>query len=289
MQRVLRPWVRWLKGSGWLPDAAWFYVRFRWERGRWPRRSSPCFSDKLLYLCLADRHPLRRVFADKLAGAAYVQRVCPTLRLPKTYGVYQRFEEIDWRKIPHRVVLKANHGSGFVQVMENHRKVDKAALAKRAAEWLATDYYGVTGGEWPYRNLPRRLVLEECLHDRVWGSPPPDVKVLVQQGVVRGFIVVSGRYREDMRKAFYDADFVRIGSVVHEGYPNNVMLELTPAAVREVKQLAVKLAADVPFVRVDFYRVNGQWVFGEFTNFSQAGSIDLAPMVGDVELGRLLN
>lgn len=38
-----------------------------------------------------------------------------------------------------------------------------------------------------------------------------------------------------------------------------------------MKQYAAKLSTDIPFVRVDFFDINGKVYFGEFTFYDWAG------------------
>ena len=54
-------------------------------------------------------------------------------------------------------------------------------------------------------------------------------------------------------------------------------------------ELASKLASNIPFVRVDFYEINGQIYFGELTFFPASGMSKFSPEIWDEKLGNLLD
>ena len=53
-------------------------------------------------------------------------------------------------------------------------------------------------------------------------------------------------------------------------------------------ELAQKLSKDLPFIRVDFYNVNGKIFFGELTFFPGGGFECFNPKGWDYELGSWL-
>ena len=54
-------------------------------------------------------------------------------------------------------------------------------------------------------------------------------------------------------------------------------------------QLAEKLSVNIPFVRVDFYEVDGKVYFGELTFFPGSGFEEFTPESADYELGEWLH
>ena len=53
-------------------------------------------------------------------------------------------------------------------------------------------------------------------------------------------------------------------------------------------ELAAKLSAGIPHVRVDFYQINGKVYFSEFTFYSDAGTVPFIPDEWDYTLGSWL-
>ncbi len=58
-----------------------------------------------------------------------------------------------------------------------------------------------------------------------------------------------------------------------------------PIHFEEMLQLAKKLADDIPFVRTDFYEINGKVYFGEMTFFPASGFSGFEPEEWDKKLG----
>lgn len=54
-------------------------------------------------------------------------------------------------------------------------------------------------------------------------------------------------------------------------------------------ELAETLSVKEPFLRVDFYNVNGKIYFGELTFFPSSGMTPWTPVSADYEIGQLLN
>lgn len=62
-----------------------------------------------------------------------------------------------------------------------------------------------------------------------------------------------------------------------------------PENFEEMRNLAQKLSANIPEIRVDFYDVNGKIYFGELTFYHESGFAPFYPEEWDYKLGKLLN
>ena len=90
---------------------------------------------------------------------------------------------------------------------------------------------------------------------------------------------------KDVYENFYDMDFQPVA--IDHGFPRHQPEFERPANFELMKELAAKLSKDIPFVRVDFFDVDGKVYFGEFTFYDWAG---LRPFGGnwDKTLGDLI-
>ena len=68
----------------------------------------------------------------------------------------------------------------------------------------------------------------------------------------------------------------------------NYPIEL-PANLREMISLAEKLSENEPFLRVDFYNVNGKIYFGELTFYPASGMGKWTSEEADERTGKFLN
>ncbi len=71
-------------------------------------------------------------------------------------------------------------------------------------------------------------------------------------------------------------------------YPKSDTPLPKPSSYEEMVALAEKLSAGIPFVRVDFYEVNGQVYFGEMTFYPGNGLEEFTPFEWDEKLGSWL-
>lgn len=83
---------------------------------------------------------------------------------------------------------------------------------------------------------------------------------------------------------FYDMQWQSLG--VHCTYPEGEQ-QPCPRNFMEMKQVAMQLSADFPFVRVDLYNVNGKVYFGELTFYPSSGYGKFHPDEFDGRLGEL--
>ena len=57
----------------------------------------------------------------------------------------------------------------------------------------------------------------------------------------------------------------------------------------KMKEIAKFLAKDFPHVRIDFYEINGQIYFGEFTFYHCSGFAEVKPDEWNYKLGSWIN
>ena len=52
--------------------------------------------------------------------------------------------------------------------------------------------------------------------------------------------------------------------------PDEIVSILEPEGIRELIDIAERLAEDIDYTRVDLYYADGKWYFGEFTNYQSS-------------------
>ena len=109
-----------------------------------------------------------------------------------------------------------------------------------------------------------------------------DYKFFCFDGMPYCVQVDTGRF-EGHRQNYYDMQWQSLG--IHCTYPEGEV-QACPQNFDEMKQVATRLSADFPFVRVDLYNVNGKVYFGELTFYPSSGYGEFHPDVFDFELGK---
>lgn len=115
-------------------------LRYREAWGRWPDLNNPVtFDEKLLWLNLYWQHPLKVECGDKYTMRAYVERLRLSQLLPRTYGVFDSVEAIDFGSLPRRFVLKCTHGAKWNVFCHDLAELDIPQAKRDLSRWLATD------------------------------------------------------------------------------------------------------------------------------------------------------
>lgn len=114
-----------------------------------------------------------------------------------------------------------------------------------------------------------------------------DYKFMCFDGRVRCSFVCNDRFSgTGLKVTFYDREWNVMPFERH--YPKSDKPLLRPSAYAEMVELAERLSAGIPFVRVDFYEVNGSVYFGEMTFYPGSGLEEFTPFAWDEELGSWL-
>jgi hypothetical protein len=255
-------------------------------------------SEKVLYKMAHDRQPIMRTFADKIAVRDYVADRVGRDILPRRFVVTDDAEKIDWNSLPDEYVCKVSHASGGVIIVtqsapEDARLPDRAvnadwlryrvrpehadpaAQVERINRWLRQDYYWYPGRlpEWCYRGVPRRVIVEEFLADEN-GGIPNDYKFFVFDGKCL-FMHVDLDRADNHTRAIFNRDWEPINALVD--YPRAQIPPEKPARFDRMVEIAEELGRGINFVRVDLYSIGDRIVFGELTNYPEAGQSRISP------------
>jgi hypothetical protein len=241
------------------------------KRGRLPNMTRPeTFDEKLIWLLLYWKHPLKVTCSDKFAVREYISKQGFGDMLPRIFGVYQSVSEIDLAKLPERFVLKGTHGSGFNLFCTDKAAFDWPAAKQKMDHWLKQDISYIAG-ETHYSEVPPRIICEEHLGDEN-GNVPDDYKLFCFNGKVHCTMVCTDRFaKEGVKFDFFDSEFAAALPYGQSAQMNKRIVK--PEGYDRMKAVAEILSRPFPFVRVDFYDVNGRVVFGELT-FTPNGCVD---------------
>lgn len=252
-----------------IPDGLYTRLKFRKNLGRWPDMRNPkSFNEKLCYLKLHRREPIMSVMADKHEAKQYVsQRIGEQYIIP-TFGLWDNAEDIDFKELPNKFVIKGTHDSGGVVVCRDKAKLNLNEVREQMRCSLERDFYAITR-EWPYKNVQHRIIAEAFIQQRNGGLT--DYKFFCFDGYVDCVMVCLDRHLDDTKFYFFDKDwnFLRLnkrGQAAPEGFTLP-----KPEGIDEMFRIASELSKGHPFLRVDLYNVDGKIYFGELTFFPDGG------------------
>lgn len=244
-------------------------------------------NEKLIWLSYYWRHPLKTECADKLRVRDYVVRKCglPEGLLVPVIGIYEDPDLIDFNALPERYVLKCNHGCGYnVIVADKSKDENVAQIRSQLAEWLSHPYGGGISELHYYDITPRVIMCEQYLPS-IRGQWQIDYKVFCFNGTPTFIQLCFDRdENQNAKHATFDFAWNQLFYVKDEEKSDIV----APASLKLMFSYAEKLSADFPFVRVDFYDIEGSPVLSELTFTPYGNMLDWYKDEAMLTLGKML-
>ncbi|HBY83938.1 teichuronopeptide biosynthesis TupA-like protein [Staphylococcus warneri] len=246
------------------------------------------YVEKLNWLKLNYRNPLQTSYTDKYQMRTNLIAKGYEYILPPLIGVYEKFEDIQFSRMPSKVFVKTNHSSGMNQVItRSSTDLDKAKHNFNKS--LKQNYYKFSR-EWNYKNIKPKLLVEHYLDM----SEYLDYKFFVFNGKVEFFAVIkdiideTGNQSLESQFNLYDLDLKPLNVDVKRKTFDDTNFEFSPF-IKEMIDISEDLASPFPFVRVDFLVSQSKFLFGEMTFHPNGGELVFYPLSKDYEYGKKIN
>ena len=259
------------------------------QLGYFPNLKNPkSLNEKIIWLALYYKNPDISIAADKGKAKEWISNKVGTQYVVPAIGVYDDVNDIDFAALPKQFVAKLNDGWGADQVMivrdKNALDIDKtkAVLSSWLYPW--NNYY--------YQNMcitdekmeKPTIIIEEYLDDGKEGQLE-DYKFYCCNGEPKFALVVAGRGSKEQTRSFVDMDW-NVLPVARNG--KDIATDVCrPEQLEEMLRLCRELSAIFPFVRIDFYEVNGKVYVGELT-FTPGMFLKFSSKAWDFKLGEYL-
>lgn len=270
----------------WIPDEKYITIKYKLETNQKLNLKEPkTFNEKLQWLKLYDRNPEYTKMVDKYEAKKYVADIIGQEYIIPTLGVWDKFEDIEFKKLPKQFVLKPTHTSGNVFICKDKEKINYKQLKKMVNKWLKRNYF-LIHREWPYKNVKPKIIAEQYMVDDS-GMKLKDYKFFCFNGIAQTILVCSNRNGSFKNTNFYDINW-NLQPFTREKHKNSNEQIKKPKNLDEMITVAEKLSKDIPFVRVDLYEINGKVYFGELTFYPSSGFEGFEPEEWDKKLGDML-
>jgi hypothetical protein len=257
------------------------------------------FAGKVRQRLAYDRRPTLVTFVDKVAVRDYCRNKSTSIRIPEIYQVAETPDELDPRLWPEEFVLKPSFGSGAVVMVTKSPKFglnydiqpkmfrwdhgyqgvlsaqfDLQRIRNLAGDWLESnyEYWTFKFPEWAYRDVPRRVIVEEIVRN-LDGSPPTDFRIHCFHGKVAMIRVT------DWEKRAWCFD--RLGNPINARLSWDRPVAPNPGALHTFWKDAVReaelISKGIDYIRVDFNLTDEGVYFSELTPYPNGGLADFAP------------
>ena len=229
-------------------------------------RNPKDLNEKLMWLTRYWQHPLKTKCADKYLVRDYVKECGLEEILVPLIAVYDSADEIDFDVLPDSFVLKCNHGSGFNIIVRDKKEIHEGKVRKQLDEWMAVDFHKLAY-EVHYRDIPRKNVCEKLLST----TAPMEYQCWCINGEVESILACRKNFDGSYEAWSYSTDWKHLCDRVGE----DTLSELSrPVQLDQILKYAKVLSEPFPFVRSDFYLVEGNVYLAELTFTSVTNILD---------------
>ncbi|WP_229720521.1 ATP-grasp fold amidoligase family protein [Winogradskyella helgolandensis] len=292
--KIRRSLLRQLRKMRFLPSKLYVQYHYEYFSGKKLNLQNPKeFNAKIEWYKVFYRPKILNTLVDKYEVRHVIENTIGKNYLNEIYGVYDNAEDIPFKDLPNQFVIKATHSSGHNVIVKDKSQLDIKKVSKKLKKWIKVNQYYRMGQEWAYKDVKPRYIIEKFLKqdDK---STLIDYKFYCFNGEPK-FIDVHIDREEDHKQGCFDLDFKvlpfgksKTYKSISDGIPK-------PTNLKEMIDLAEILSKNLPFVRVDFYSVNGKTIFGEMTFYPSDARKEFYPdeyntIIGDYfELPKLEN
>ena len=255
-------------------------ARFRRVFGRPFNPLAPTLcEEKVQYRKLYGNHALYGFLADKYRVREFVTERVGARYLVPLLGVHDRLTPAVFTDLPDRFIIKATHGCKWHQIVRDRSRLDVDATVRRFNRLLRRRR-GRTSGEYHYRLIEPRIVIEELLDDGV--ESPPDYDFFCFHGERRFDYALAVVMPGGTRAVHFRNDWT-ISDM--NCTPTEAARVARPPNFDEMVEVAERLSRGFDFLRIDLYNVAGRIYFGEVTctpagGFSRIANADRAERFG---------
>lgn len=287
IKRPISIFDKWAEAGrlNWMPDKWYLSLKFRSKMGYWMNWKHPkTFNEKLQWLKVHDRNPLYTQLVDKYEVRNFISEKLGKEYLIPLLGTWDNVEDIDFKKLPDKFVLKCTHDSGSIIICQEKDTFDFQKAKNKLKAALSRNFYHISR-EWPYKHVKPRVIAEQYM-ETYDNNELCDYKFFCFAGTPK-FMYISHDKANHPTTDFFDMSFNHINMRMRD--PNSTTCPQKPEKFENMKELATILSQGIPHVRVDFYCIQNHIYFGEMTFFHNAGFCPIKPHIKANEIGNLIS
>lgn len=244
------------------------------------------FNEKIQWLKLNYRKEEYTNLVDKYRVKQYITKLIGEEYVIPTLGVWKNVDDIDFKSLPEKFVLKCNNDSGGIVICKNKKDFDEVKAKSFLKERLKNNGYWY-GREWPYKNVKPCIIAEKYMEDSI-SKDIKDYKFFCFNGSMEFFDIDIDRFIEH-RANYYDrnGNFLPFGKTYcPPDYTKKIEM---PKNLDKMIELAETISHNTVLSRIDFYEIDGQVYFGEITFYPGSGFSPFTDEKWDYKLGDMID
>lgn len=270
-----------------IPDRIYLQIVYFKHFRRFINFNNPkTFNEKIQWLKLNYRNEEYTKLVDKYRVKQYITKLIGEEYVIPTLGVWNNVDDIDFKSLPEKFVLKCNNDSGGIVICKNKKDFDEAKAKSFLKERLKNNGYWY-GREWPYKNVKPCIIAEKYMEDSI-SKDIKDYKFFCLNGSMEFFDIDIDRFIEH-RANYYDrnGNFLPFGKTYcPPDYTKKIEM---PKNLDKMIELAETISHNTVLSRIDFYEIDGQVYFGEITFYPGSGFSPFTDEKWDYKLGDMID
>lgn len=267
--KLRRFFLRHLRKVRFLPSKLYVKIHYEYFSGNHLDLNNPKdFTEKIAWYKVFYRPKSLNQLVDKFAVRAFVEEKIGSQFLNTFYGVFDDVNEIKFDELPEKFVIKATHTSGHNLIVRDKNKLNLDKTKKLLKKWLKINQYYRIGQEWAYKDVKPRIIIEKYL-EQIDQKSLTDFKFYCFDGKAK-FIDIHTDREDEHKQGSFDLNFERLPFGVSR-FKQIYESPEKPVNLKEMIECAEVLSEKLPFVRVDFYAIDGKTIFGEMTFYPSDG------------------
>ena len=270
-----------------IPDRIYLQIVYFKHFRRFINFNNPkTFNEKIQWLNLNYRNEEYTKLVDKYRVKQYITKLIGEEYVIPTLGVWNNVDDIDFKSLPEKFVLKCNNDSGGIVICKNKKDFDEAKAKSFLKERLKNNGYWY-GREWPYKNVKPCIIAEKYMEDSI-SKDIKDYKFFCFNGSMEFFDIDIDRFIEH-RANYYDrnGNFLPFGKTYcPPDYTKKIEM---PKNLDKMIELAETISHNTVLSRIDFYEIDGQVYFGEITFYPGSGFSPFTDEKWDYKLGDMID
>ena len=234
-------------------------------------------SDTSLWSKLADKYLVRDFIKER--GLENI--------LVPLYHKWDSADDINFKDLPQKFILKTNHGSGEIYKVVDKEKEDIDLIKVLYKKYLK-EKFGKVQGEPHYLKIKPCVIAEELLNvEHNFSTSIIDYKIWCFDGKPYYIWCCYSRTKDSVYVELRDLEWNwhPEKSVFTDHYRDGGGRIPKPKCLNKMLEVASILSKGFPQVRVDLYVINDKIYFGEMTFSSNGGYMDFYTNEFLMELG----
>lgn len=243
------------------------------------------FNEKMQWLKIFNATPIKTKLADKYLVRDWVKEKIGEKYLIPLLGVYDKFEDIDFDKLPNQFVIKCNHGSGWNIIVKDKSKLDLSEAKEKINRWLNTNFAFQFGYELHYRDIKPKIIIEKYIDPKISNH---EIQVWCFNGAIKFISLETNKDEKNLKRGTFYPDGTSTEFEISPQHYKKLEQISSIKAFNKAIELSKFIIFDTPYVRIDFIEMNDDVKFREITFTSGSGLSVISPEKYNLMLGNMI-